>query len=192
MQSVAAPIAENTLSLYARTNFDLYAMAISYRVQLVDRKEAIDDKKHATTKHSSDDHILHLLPSLSGQGTVSDGRTYSISLLSAYQGTIPVGTELFTQGIFSGVSYRGAFGVESSWDIVFIRDERDKRKAVACLVSPEQIENPNFPYREGDRVQLFGIYYVAYGYDGFLNFRGCRFSSPTDRVVWLSKASTQP
>ena len=35
-QAVAAPTAENTLSLYARANLDLYAMAISYRVQLVD------------------------------------------------------------------------------------------------------------------------------------------------------------
>ncbi len=154
------------------------------------QRSTSDEPAAIAVSSPPEDHALHLLPNLSGRGAVSDGRTYSVGLLAAYQGTIPPGTELFTQGIFAGISYRGAFGMESPWDIVFVRDERDKRRALACLVDPEEIEGHNFPYHEGDRIQVHGISYVAYGYDGFINFRQCQFSSPTDNVVQLESVGS--
>lgn len=131
----------------------------------------------------AEDHELHLLPNLFGRGAVSDGRTYSVALVSAYQSKIPPATELFAQGIVVGQS--GPYTIS-------IRDEQDAEKTLICGMDPKEFQDAAFLYHTGDRVQVFGEYVNAF--DGVPTFQNCRIAGPTDKVVRpeTAQAPTSP
>jgi hypothetical protein len=127
------------------------------------------------------DHELHLLPNLFGRGAISDGRTYSIALISAYQSKIPPATQLIVQGIID--RRVGPYSLSMT-------DEQDGQKTLICGMTQEEFQDVTFLYHVGNRVQAMGEYVNAS--DGGPVLKNCRVSSPTDKVVRLgtTKAST--
>ena len=124
-----------------------------------------------------EDHELHLVPNLFGRGAVSDGRTYSVALISAYQSKIPPATALFVQGIITG---------QTGPNAIAISDEQDQDQSLTCSMSPEEFEDASFLYHTGDHVQAYGTY--AHTADGMQLLRECRVASPRDKVVRLGSA----
>jgi hypothetical protein len=127
-----------------------------------------------TQSTNTENHELNLLPNLLDSGAVSDGRTYSIALISAYQNKIPPATELFVQGIIVGQAGPGA---------LTISDEQDQEKTLVCSMSSKEFQDVNFLYHAGGRVQAYGAYVTAS--NGVQLLRNCRVSDPTDNVVRL-------
>jgi TPR repeat protein len=128
----------------------------------------------------SQDRELHLLPNAFGNGAVSDGRTYSIALISAYQGKIPPATELFVQGIILEQAGENA---------VTLGDEQDQGKTLVCDMSPQEFQEVASLYHVGDRVQAEGLY--GNTSNGML-LRNCRVASPTDMVVRPANPTPSP
>jgi hypothetical protein len=60
---------------------------------------SVTDLEPKASSGVTEDHELHLAPNLFGNGAISDGRTYSVALISAYQEQIPPATKLLVQGI---------------------------------------------------------------------------------------------
>jgi Sel1 repeat len=131
-------------------------------------------KGTVTQSKNTEDHELHLLPNLFGSGAVSDGRTYSVALVSAYQTRIPPATELFVQGTFTGLA---------GPNTITITDEEETDKTLVCGMSPEEFQDVTSLYRMGSRVQVYGTY--VHGSGGISVFRNCRVSDPTANVVRL-------
>jgi hypothetical protein len=131
-------------------------------------------KSAVTQSTNMEDRELRLLPNPFGRGAVSDGRTYSVALISAYQSKIPPATELFVQGIIVGQT--GPYAIS-------MRDEQDGQKTLICGMSPEEFQDVSFLYHVGNRVQAYGEYVNAS--DGIPILQNCRVSDPTDRVVQL-------
>lgn len=134
----------------------------------------ISDTQSTDSHESPDDPELRLLPNLFGRGAISDGRTYSIALISVYQSRIPPATELFVQGVMVG--WAGP-------DTITLSDEKDPEKTLICGMSPDESQDVAALYHAGDRVQAFGAY--GTDSDGAQLLRNCRVSSPTEKVVRL-------
>lgn len=119
-----------------------------------------------------DDHELHLAPDLFGKGAVSDGRTYSIALISANQARIPPDTGLFVQGIILG---------QVGQDTIALGDAQERAKHLFCELSPDEFQEVSSLYHIGDQVQAYGIYQGSS--DGFPLFQQCTFADATNNVV---------
>jgi hypothetical protein len=118
------------------------------------------------------DHELHLAPNLFGHGAISDGRTYSVSVIVDYRGYLPHSTELFVQGRLVG------FGMMGSVELV---DELHADKRLLCYMTADEFDDVSHLYHIGETVQAFGEY--AGQSDMLPVFNNCRVSSPTDHVV---------
>ena len=125
---------------------------------------------------SAADHELHVLPNFFGRGAVSDGRTYSVALISAYQSKIPPATKLVVQGII---------GRQVGSHSLSLVDELDGQKTLVCGMTPEEFQDVTFFFHLGNRAQAMGDYVSASA--GVPILENCRFSSPTDRVVRLDE-----
>jgi TonB family protein len=133
---------------------------------------APSDKPSTHKEDTADDRELHLVANLFGGGATSDGRTYSVALIAAYQGKIPPRTALFVQGVIVGkVGPR----------FISIRDEQDPQKTLLCGMTAEEFDDSSFLFQAGDRVQAYGIY--ALTASGIPALQDCRLASPTDHVV---------
>ena len=127
------------------------------------------------TLHSGEvpeDHELHLTPNLFGRGAVSDGRTYSVALISSYERKIPPATTLFAQGIILG---------RFDTNVIVLADEQERSKKLLCSMSPDESENVRHLYHSGEVVQVTGGF-------GMVNLgvpilSDCTVASPTERVV---------
>lgn len=129
------------------------------------------------------DHTLRLEPNPFTGGAISDGRTYSVSLIDAKKNDIPTGTELFVQGtmftatwtqedactwLLSGRSPVVQHGeIDPSRYCVFSIVLTEKNKAggdlfpgvgLVCHVSPEEMRETTRLYHYGDEVQAHGLY----------------------------------
>jgi hypothetical protein len=156
----------------------LVALCVTRKPTGQELTNTVEDPPPPAAQSVSEDHELHLLPNPFGRGAVSDGRTYSVALLSAYN--IPPGTQLFSQGVIGRIFA----------DSISLRDEHEENKGLVCFASPEEIESAAYSYHSGDRVQVFGT--MTYnGIAGVINFRECKFSSPTDKVVQLKTVPGQ-
>ncbi len=130
---------------------------------------------HADLPPNAEDHELHLLPNLFGSGAVSDGRTYSVALISAYQSKIPPSTDLFVQGIIEGPLPEPY--------AISLRDEQDEQKTLICGMSEKEFQDVTFLYRLGSRVQAHGEYVNTS--NGVPTLRNCQIADATDNVVRL-------
>jgi hypothetical protein len=130
-----------------------------------------------------DDHELHLTGNLIGSGPVSDGRTYSVSLIDENKNKIPTGTELFVQGAL----YTDRWGPTDDCTWLLVRGttkvqhgEADPREycyfsvlldekspsgndlwpgvSLICNMSPEELKEVTHLYHSGDEVQVHGVY----------------------------------
>lgn len=133
---------------------------------------SVPDVQPTQSENTSEDHGLHLVPNVFGEGAISDGRTYSIALISTYQTQIPPATKLFVQGMILG---------QTGPDAVILSDERNPEKTLVCGMTPEEFHDVVYLYPAGSRVRAYGIYENAAASVPFL--RNCTFSSPTDKVV---------
>ena len=120
----------------------------------------------------AEDQELHLVANLSGRGATSDGRTYSVALITSNQGKIPPETALFVQGVIRGQT--GPY-------FIAISDEQDQHKTLLCSMTTKKFTDPSFPFQTGDRVQAYGIYAVAPS--GIPTLQDCQLASPADLVV---------
>jgi len=126
---------------------------------------------------ATDDNELRLTPNLFGKGAVSDGRTYSIALISANQAKIPPDTSLFVQGIILG---------QVGQDTIVLGDARERTKRLFCELSPDEFQEVSSLYHTGDQVQAYGIYQGSS--DGSPLFQQCTFADATNNVVSLQQA----
>lgn len=124
-----------------------------------------------TPRDTPQDHDLHLTPNLFGHGAISDGRTYSVSVIVDYRGYLPHSTELFMQGRLVG------FGMMGSVELV---DEQHADKRLLCYMTEDEFDDVNHLYHIGETVQAFGEYA---GQSNMPVFNNCRVSSPTSYVV---------
>lgn len=139
---------------------------------------------YATTlaEHTGDppeDHELHLVPNLFGRGAVSDGRTYSVALITAYTGHIPPASSLIVQGVYYAQFER----------MMILEDEQEKGQYLMCAMSTSEFEDATYYYHKGDRVRAMGDYHEESGMNLGLGFglarvlRGCTVSGPGEKVV---------
>lgn len=143
------------------------------------RLSSVSEVESGTT----DDHELHLIDNLFGSGAVSDGRTYSVSLIDENKNKIPTGTELFVQGVL----YTDRWGPTDDCSWLLIRGttvvqhgEADPRTycyfsvlldekgqsgddlwpgvSLVCNMSPEELKEVTRLYHYGEEVQVHGVY----------------------------------
>lgn len=139
-----------------------------------ERHSSVQDKPQpsaTTAPNNAHEHSLDLAPNLFGPGASADGRTYSISLVSAYRNKIPP-THLFVQGVILGQIDAAA---------IALADEENPNDVMACSMSPEEFGDVAYLYHKGDRVQAVGEFFS--GSDGAMVLRDCRVADPTDNVV---------
>lgn len=133
---------------------------------------SVPEQESAPSRRVSEDHEFHLTPNLFGKGAISDGRTYSVAVVSAYQTQVPPATRLFVQGIILSRNEPG---------IVTLGDEENPGKTLVCVTTPEEFQELSHLYQFGFPVQAFGTFESAAA--GVPTLRDCVFSDPTNTVV---------
>lgn len=126
----------------------------------------------AALSAETNDHQLHLTPNLFGRGALSDGRTYSVTLIDSNKEQIPPATTLFVQGVILG---------NFDTDVIILADEQEKSDKILCAMSSDESEDVRYYYRAGEAVRITGGF-------GMTNFgvpvlRGCTVASATSNVV---------
>jgi hypothetical protein len=117
-----------------------------------------------------EDRKIHLAPNFSGNGAVSDGRTYSVALIAG--SNIPPNAELFAQGRLAALDNRG---------VAYIQDERQADKTLICSMTQDEFSDVSRLYPVGKLVQVSGEYA---GTANTLPILGnCHVASPTNDVV---------
>ena len=133
---------------------------------------SVSDQEPRAVNDVTEDHVLHLTPNLFGRGAISDGRTYSVALISEYQEQIPPATKLLVQGLILS---------RYEPDTVILADEKSPDKTLACTMTPEEFQEVSYLYRLGSPVQTFGKYGNAS--EGIPTMQNCTFADPTNSVV---------
>jgi TonB family protein len=131
-----------------------------------------DGSQSTHTNEVIEDRELHLVPNLFGRGAISDGRTYSIALISSYYGKIPPATTLFVQGVI-----RGRYDA----NVLVLADEQESKKELLCSMSPSESEDVDYYYHSGETVQATGSYGVTNL--GLPILRDCTVASAAEKVV---------
>jgi hypothetical protein len=120
------------------------------------------------------DHELHLVPNLFGRGAVSDGRTYSVALISLSRDKIPPSTTLFVQGTILG-------NVDAN--VIILADEQEPKVKLMCAMSYAESEDARYYHKVGEAVQIGGNFGMTNL--GLPILRDCHVASATDKVVRL-------
>jgi TonB family protein len=168
------------IAIFAITNLSHDAQQESKVTPSLPASDSADQTASAPNQNSSavhpadatDGHQLRLTPNLFGKGAVSDGRTYSIALISADQANIPPDTGLFVQGIILG---------QVGQDTIALEDAQERTKRLFCELSPDEFQEVSSLYHIGDQVQAYGIYQGTS--DGSPLFQQCTFADATNDVV---------
>jgi TonB family protein len=141
-----------------------------------------DDTAKPTAVDSVNSRALRLERNPFTNGVVSDGRTYSVSLIDANKNKIPTGTELFVQGTLLTAKWtqdnactwflaRGYANVQHGDDptsycrfsILLTEKRKDGEDmwpaaALVCDVTPQELKETTRLYHYGDEVQVHGSY----------------------------------
>ena len=143
----------------------------------------VSESQPTATPAASNDHELHIVPNVLGSGAVSDGRTYSVSLIDKNKNRIPTGTKLFVKGTLYTVKWgptddctwllgrgtvptqHGEADPRSYCRFSILLDERTQggsdlwpSASLVCVVSPEEMKEVTHLYHYGDEVQVSGDY----------------------------------
>jgi hypothetical protein len=128
-------------------------------------------------------HDLRSVPNTVGGGGVSDGRTYSVSLIDENKNNIPTGTDLFVRGAMYTVRWgptddcswllagrttrvqHGEADPRSYCYFSILLDEKSQdgsdrwpASSLVCKMSPEELREVTHLYHYGDEVQVHGVY----------------------------------
>jgi hypothetical protein len=145
------------------------------------RRTALPNAEAPKVAHKDDDSDRNPLPSALDNKIVEDGRTYSVALVAASR-DIPIGTQIFAQGIIVRFGYASV----RSRPYAILRDEDERDRTVLCAMTADEGEEVISLYHIGETVQLTGEYMgtapVA-GNESMPMFSGCRIASPTNNVV---------
>lgn len=124
---------------------------------------------------------VRLTPNFSGNGAVSDGRTYSVELIAAGP-DIPIGTKIFSQGIVERFDYADI----RSRPYAVVQDEQRRGKTLLCAMTPDEGEEVFSLYHLGEVVQVSGDYMGTLSLAGNPSMpilSGCRVADRTTSVV---------
>jgi hypothetical protein len=143
---------------------------------------AAQDSAPGQVNDGPEDHELRLVPNLLGRGAASDGRTYSVALISANKEKVPPATTLFVQGTILG---------QFDTNVIVLADEQETSQKILCAMSADEAEDVAHYYHIGEPVQITGSFGVINL--GLPILRDCEVASPTDKVVRpLPAAPTAP
>ncbi len=168
-----------------------FVIGLALLVQL-DRSSAAPTGTQTTSKQIADapnapdeadsPHSIRLKPNVFTGSALSDGRTYSVSLIDANKNKIPTGTELFVQGTLLSTQWtqdsacswflvRGRANVQHGdnpeaycrFSILLTEKRKDggdmwPAAALVCDVTPEEMKEVTHLYHYGDEVQAHGSY----------------------------------
>ena len=135
-------------------------------------QEPVQTLQTAQTEMPSEDHELHLEPNIFGRGAISDGRTYSVALISMQKAAIPPATSLFVQGTILG---------RFDTNVIVLADEEDPEEKILCSMSSDESEDVAFYYKIGETVRATGNFGMTNL--GLPTLRDCQVSSATGKVV---------
>lgn len=128
----------------------------------------------ATSKSASEDRELHILPNYFGGPPVSDGRTYSVAMISVYAKQIPPRTQLFVQGKI----------VNFVLGMVVLEDEQNPAARLGCFPeTANDYDDVRYLYPVGKSVQAAGEYGGSPQnavFQGHPLLRNCYVSGPTE------------